>query len=98
MTFTLEWRPSTIQFVVWQFWGRAAEASWTQKVRALFHFALVSSGAKISLLSTRSFEAKDEIVLGDEFATDIQRPQFCCEQPKSDGAIKTKSGFLRGCN
>jgi hypothetical protein len=24
--------------VVWQFWGRAAEASWTAKFEALFYF------------------------------------------------------------
>jgi hypothetical protein len=29
--------------VVWQFWGRAAEASWTAKSEALFLFALFQS-------------------------------------------------------
>jgi hypothetical protein len=29
--------------VVWQFWGRAAEASWTEKSRALFYMVLYGS-------------------------------------------------------
>ena len=31
---------SSIHLVVWQFWGRAAEASWTEKSRTLFYFAV----------------------------------------------------------
>jgi len=36
VTFTRVGGDPTIQIVVWQFWGRAAEASWTEKSRALF--------------------------------------------------------------
>jgi hypothetical protein len=36
VTFTRNESFSTIHFVVWQFWGRAAEASWTEKSEALF--------------------------------------------------------------
>jgi hypothetical protein len=39
VTFTLNQRFSNIHLVVWQFWGRAAEASWAAKSEALF-FAL----------------------------------------------------------
>src|SRR5690348_8292898 len=38
VTFTRVGADPTIQIVVWQFWGRAAEASWTEKSRALFSF------------------------------------------------------------
>src|ERR1700722_7587651 len=34
--FTQNVEASNIHFVVWQFWGRAAEASWTEKSRTLF--------------------------------------------------------------
>jgi hypothetical protein len=36
VTFTPQGAASTMQLVVWQFWGRAAEASLTEKSRALF--------------------------------------------------------------
>ena len=36
VTFTPRGAASTIQLVVWQFWGRAAGASLTEKSRALF--------------------------------------------------------------
>jgi hypothetical protein len=36
VTFTLHQLFSSIHLVVWQFWGRAAEASWTAKSEALF--------------------------------------------------------------
>jgi hypothetical protein len=38
VTFTQNVANSNIHFVVWQFWGRAAEASWTEKSRTLFLF------------------------------------------------------------
>jgi hypothetical protein len=38
VTFTQNEGFSNITFVVWQFWGRAAEASLTEKSRALFLF------------------------------------------------------------
>jgi len=31
--------PDYYPVVVWQFWGRAAEASWTEKFRTLFSFS-----------------------------------------------------------
>ena len=37
VTFTHNESFLNIHFVVWQFWGRAAEASLTEKSRALFH-------------------------------------------------------------
>ena len=40
VTFTPHGAASTIQLVVWQFWGRAAEASLTEKSRALFYCVL----------------------------------------------------------
>jgi hypothetical protein len=36
VTFTQNEEFINIHFVVWQFWGRAAEASWTEKSKALF--------------------------------------------------------------
>jgi len=36
VTFTQNQQFINIHFVVWQFWGRAAEASLTEKSRALF--------------------------------------------------------------
>ncbi len=39
VTFTQNEGDSSIHLVVWQFWGRAAEASWTEKSRALFLFS-----------------------------------------------------------
>jgi len=38
VTFTHYGGAFSIHFVVWQFWGRAAEASLTEKSRALFIF------------------------------------------------------------
>ena len=38
VTFTQNGGDSSIHLVVWQFWGRAAEASWTEKSRTLFPF------------------------------------------------------------
>jgi hypothetical protein len=78
VTFTQKWQATTIQFVVWQFWGRAAEASWTEKVRALFPFVLSFSGGDSALI-TRSFQAKDEIVIVDKFPADVQSPRFRAE-------------------
>src|ERR1700686_5494450 len=40
VTFTQNEEFLTIHFVVWQFWGRAAEASLTEKSRALFYWFL----------------------------------------------------------
>jgi hypothetical protein len=37
VTFTQNEEFFNIHFVVWQFWGRAAEASWTEKSKALFY-------------------------------------------------------------
>ena len=37
VTFTLNEEFISIHLVVWQFWGRAAEASWTEKSKALFY-------------------------------------------------------------
>ena len=42
VTFTPAEAASTIQHVVWQFWGRAAEASLTEKSRALFYCVLAT--------------------------------------------------------
>jgi hypothetical protein len=39
VTFTRNEKVLSIHLVVWQFWGRAAEASWTEKSRALFLIA-----------------------------------------------------------
>ncbi len=36
VTFTLTQPFTNIHIVVWQFWGRAAEASWAEKSEALF--------------------------------------------------------------
>jgi hypothetical protein len=38
VTFTQNEEDPNIHLVVGQFWGRAAEASWTEKSRALFSF------------------------------------------------------------
>jgi hypothetical protein len=38
VTFTRSEANSSIDLVVWQFWGRAAEASLTEKSRTLFYF------------------------------------------------------------
>jgi hypothetical protein len=43
VTFTQNRDATSIDFVVWQFWGRAAEALWIEKSRALFLFPLVVS-------------------------------------------------------
>jgi len=46
VTFTPNQQFINIHFVVWQFWGRAAEASLTEKSRALFLFAARSHCAR----------------------------------------------------
>jgi hypothetical protein len=43
VTFTLNEEFISIHFVVWQFWGRAAEASWTEKSKALFYCPVLTS-------------------------------------------------------
>jgi hypothetical protein len=40
VTFTRNKQFFNIAFVVWQFWGRAAEASWTAKFEALFIWSI----------------------------------------------------------
>ena len=51
MTFTQNEEDPNIHLVVGQFWGRAAEASWAEKSRALFY--CLSSAAHLTLLRTR---------------------------------------------
>ncbi len=54
VTFTLHQPFSNIHLVVWQFWGRAAEASWTAKSEALF--LLVTLGLGPVSLEMRAVE------------------------------------------
>jgi len=84
--------------VVWQFWGRAAEASWTEKVRALFPFVLLPGARANSASLIRAFQVQSEIVLVDEFPADVQRPWFCAEWLQSERAIESKSSCLRAGN
>src|SRR6202049_4949960 len=53
VTFTPHGAASTIQLVVWQFWGRAAEASLTEKSRALFYVCRACSTARRCKSSTQ---------------------------------------------
>ena len=51
MTFTQHEGDFNIHLVVWQFWGRAAEASWTEKVEGAFLIGLSTTGRMVSARS-----------------------------------------------
>jgi hypothetical protein len=50
VTFTLHGQFFNIHFVVWQFWGRAAEASWTERSKTLFYLDLPAKGLRLASL------------------------------------------------
>ena len=67
VTFTPHGAASTIQLVVWQFWGRAAEASLTEKSRALFYCVLTPDNlhANAAILSAAVFHAEGKPALSE---------------------------------
>lgn len=66
VTFTVVWGGPSIHFVVWQFWGRAAEASLTEKSRALFYCVLETPTVSTPAQSSWVFFTPSESLPGAE--------------------------------
>jgi hypothetical protein len=87
VTFTPSEAASNIQLVVWQFWGRAAEASWTERSRTLFLFALASKSIPSARGPDSRIQAQRHELFINVPVADFQGARFATPGFESEGAV-----------
>ena len=99
VTFTPHGAASTIQLVVWQFWGRAAEASLTEKSRALFYCVLTPDNlhANAAILSAAVFHAQGKPALSEAILRASPEPKLHRPTPRNGTLSRGPECYNSAC-